>query len=55
MIDCPFKTWEDPNHVVPDTGAKGDNDPIDVIEIGSKVHTRGAVVQVGYGVVILNY
>ncbi|PAV79761.1 hypothetical protein WR25_06585 [Diploscapter pachys] len=40
------QTWEDPNHVVPETGAKGDNDPIDVIEIGSKVHKRGAVVQV---------
>jgi inorganic pyrophosphatase len=40
------QTWEDPNHVVPDTGAKGDNDPIDVIEIGSKVADRGAVLQV---------
>lgn len=40
------QTWEDPNHIVPDTGAKGDNDPIDVIEIGSKVAGRGAVLQV---------
>lgn len=40
------QTWEDPNHVDAHTGAKGDNDPIDVIEIGSKVHKRGAVVQV---------
>ncbi|CAA93107.4 Inorganic pyrophosphatase 1 [Caenorhabditis elegans] len=40
------QTWEDPNHVVPDTGAKGDNDPIDVIEVGSKVAGRGAVLQV---------
>ncbi|KAK6030270.1 inorganic diphosphatase [Ostertagia ostertagi] len=40
------QTWEDPNHTVPDTGAKGDNDPIDVIEIGSKVQGRGAVVRV---------
>ncbi|XGW31770.1 hypothetical protein V3C99_010158 [Haemonchus contortus] len=40
------QTWEDPNHTVPDTGAKGDNDPIDVIEIGSKVQGRGAVVKV---------
>ncbi|CAI2350060.1 unnamed protein product [Caenorhabditis sp. 36 PRJEB53466] len=40
------QTWEDPNHVVPDTGAKGDNDPIDVIEIGSKVAKRGSVLQV---------
>ncbi|VDL72444.1 unnamed protein product [Nippostrongylus brasiliensis] len=40
------QTWEDPNHTVPDTGAKGDNDPIDVVEIGSKVQPRGAVVPV---------
>ncbi|KJH49254.1 inorganic diphosphatase [Dictyocaulus viviparus] len=40
------QTWENPNHIVPDTGARGDNDPIDVIEIGSKVQHRGAVVQV---------
>ncbi|CAB3408999.1 unnamed protein product [Caenorhabditis bovis] len=40
------QTWEDPNHLVPDTGAKGDNDPIDVIEIGSRVATRGAVLHV---------
>ncbi|VDM53186.1 unnamed protein product [Angiostrongylus costaricensis] len=40
------QTWENPNHIVPDTGAKGDNDPIDVIEIGSKVQQRGSVVQV---------
>ncbi|CAI4225415.1 unnamed protein product [Auanema sp. JU1783] len=40
------QTWEDPEHVVPETGAKGDNDPIDVIEIGSKVQKRGAVVNV---------
>ncbi|KAK5975314.1 Inorganic pyrophosphatase, partial [Trichostrongylus colubriformis] len=40
------QTWENPNHMDPDTGAKGDNDPIDVIEIGSKVQRRGAVVKV---------
>lgn len=28
------------------TQAKGDNDPLDVCEIGDKVHERGAVVQV---------
>lgn len=28
------------------TGAKGDNDPIDVIEIGSRVAKRGEVLQV---------
>jgi len=40
------QTWENPNSVDPATGCKGDNDPIDVCEIGSKVHKRGAVVQV---------
>ena len=40
------QTWENPEHVDAATGAKGDNDPIDVIEIGSKIHKRGAVVQV---------
>jgi len=39
-------TWEDPRHKDPNTGADGDNDPIDIVEIGSKVHKRGDVVQV---------
>jgi 3'-phosphoadenosine 5'-phosphosulfate synthase len=29
------QTWEDKNHIDKNTGAKGDGDPIDVIEIGS--------------------
>jgi nucleosome-remodeling factor subunit len=40
------QTWEDPSHTDVHTGAKGDNDPIDVCEIGFKVHPRGSVVQV---------
>lgn len=40
------QTWEDPNHTDPSTKCKGDNDPIDVCEIGHKIHKRGAVVQV---------
>lgn len=40
------QTWENPNHVDSETKCKGDNDPIDVVEIGSKVHPRGAVIQV---------
>lgn len=32
-----FQTWEDPAHKDGDTGCGGDNDPIDVCEIGSKV------------------
>ncbi|KPI99608.1 Inorganic pyrophosphatase [Papilio xuthus] len=40
------QTWEDPRHVDPGTGARGDNDPIDVIEIGSRVAQRGDVLTV---------
>lgn len=29
------QTWEDPTHKDEDTGALGDGDPIDAIEIGS--------------------
>lgn len=31
------KTWEDPNHTDKDTKCCGDNDPIDVCEIGTQV------------------
>ncbi len=31
------QTWEDPHHLDPETNAKGDNDPLDVCEIGSTV------------------
>lgn len=40
------QTWEDPLHVDEKTGCKGDNDPVDVVEIGSRVYSRGAVIQV---------
>ncbi|EDW61563.2 inorganic pyrophosphatase [Drosophila virilis] len=40
------QTWENPNHIEPSTGCKGDNDPIDVIEIGYRVAKRGDVLQV---------
>ncbi|PAA92503.1 hypothetical protein BOX15_Mlig034445g1 [Macrostomum lignano] len=40
------QTWEDPGHMDERTGAKGDNDPLDVCEIGSKVHPRGSVIRV---------
>jgi len=40
------QTWEDPNHVDEHTHQKGDNDPLDVCEIGFKVHKQGAVIQV---------
>uniref|UniRef100_A0A0N5C8Q7 inorganic diphosphatase n=1 Tax=Strongyloides papillosus TaxID=174720 RepID=A0A0N5C8Q7_STREA len=48
------QTWEDPNHIDSHTNAKGDNDPIDVIEIGSKQHKAGDVVKVkALGIVAL--
>lgn len=32
------QTWEDPTFVHPDAeGCKGDNDPVDVVEIGAKI------------------
>ncbi|KAJ3362265.1 Inorganic pyrophosphatase [Allomyces javanicus] len=40
------QTWEDPNHHHPDTKAKGDNDPLDVCEIGERVGYTGQVKQV---------
>jgi nucleosome-remodeling factor subunit len=40
------QTWEDPEHTDPNTNCKGDGDPIDVCEIGTKVHPMGAVVRV---------
>merc|ERR1712038_1709053 len=40
------QTWEDPDHVDSSTNCKGDNDPVDVCEIGQTVHKRGEVVPV---------
>lgn len=40
------QTWEDPNIVTADTGYKGDNDPLDVIEIGYRQFRTGGVVPV---------
>ncbi|RVE43533.1 hypothetical protein evm_011818 [Chilo suppressalis] len=40
------QTWENPQHIDPSTQARGDNDPIDVIEIGERVAGRGDVVPV---------
>ncbi|KAK8138663.1 Inorganic pyrophosphatase [Apiospora sp. TS-2023a] len=39
-------TWEDPNAIHPETKAKGDNDPLDVCEIGELVGYVGQVKQV---------
>lgn len=40
------QTWEDINHVDPETGAKGDGDPIDVIELGEGPLPMGSIVTV---------
>ena len=40
------QTWEDPNAVHPETKAKGDNDPLDVCEIGEQVGYPGQIKQV---------
>ncbi|KAM9295174.1 inorganic pyrophosphatase 2, mitochondrial isoform 1-T1 [Morus bassanus] len=40
------QTWEDPSHTDNITGCCGDNDPIDVCEIGSKIRSSGEIVQV---------
>ncbi|CAO3673386.1 unnamed protein product [Rhizopus stolonifer] len=40
------QTWEDPNFISPYTNKRGDNDPIDVIEIGQRVGSVGQIIQV---------
>lgn len=40
------QTWEYPGHIDSSTGCKGDNDPIDVIEIGSRVAERAEILRV---------
>ncbi|KAG5886284.1 hypothetical protein JTB14_001503 [Gonioctena quinquepunctata] len=40
------QTWENPEHLDDGTGCKGDNDPIDVIEIGYRVAKRGEILNV---------
>ncbi|XP_067225587.1 inorganic pyrophosphatase 2, mitochondrial [Chanodichthys erythropterus] len=40
------QTWEDPGHRDGDTGCCGDNDPIDICDIGNKVCSRGEIIRV---------
>ncbi|CAL6425583.1 unnamed protein product [Bathycoccus prasinos] len=40
------QTWEDPQHVHPTMNVKGDNDPVDVVEIGSTQLEMGSVTPV---------
>jgi inorganic pyrophosphatase len=43
---CIPQTWEDPNEEHPELKVNGDDDPIDVVEIGSKALSMGSVVEV---------
>lgn len=43
---CLPQTWEDPNIEHPVIKCKGDNDPVDVVEIGSSVIATGVVTKV---------
>jgi len=43
---CLPQTWEDPNIEHPVVKCKGDNDPVDVVEIGSKTLAMGTVTKV---------
>lgn len=40
------QTWEDPGHVSEDTGYKGDDDPLDMVEVGCRQMTSGEVAEV---------
>uniref|UniRef100_A0A8D8Z2X6 Inorganic pyrophosphatase n=1 Tax=Cacopsylla melanoneura TaxID=428564 RepID=A0A8D8Z2X6_9HEMI len=40
------QTWENPLEADPNTGRKGDGDPIDVLEIGERIAQRGEIIQV---------
>ncbi len=40
------QTWEDPDFITPDTGAGGDNDPIDVLQINDMPCQTGEVMPV---------
>lgn len=40
------QTWEDPRYVEESTGLAGDNDPLDVVDVGKKACTPGEVYEV---------
>lgn len=43
---CMPQTWEDPEHTDDDTGCGGDNDPLDMVEVGTKMWATGDIVRV---------
>ena len=46
MHRCLPQTWENPNEKHPELGCFGDDDPIDVVEIGSSALEAGSVTPV---------
>jgi len=40
------QTWEDPKHISEETGCPGDNDPVDVIELGTRQRPLGSITRV---------
>ena len=40
------QTWEDPKHISPQTKKKGDDDPLDIIDIGTSQVPMGIVYKV---------
>lgn len=46
VLTSDTQTWEDPTYIHAETNAKGDNDPIDVIEIGQAIGKQGEIKQV---------
>jgi len=43
---CFPQTWEDPKVISEETGCPGDNDPIDVIELGTRQRPTGSITRV---------
>lgn len=43
---CLPQTWEDPHVIHPAVNCKGDNDPLDVVEIGSSILPTGTITPV---------
>jgi len=43
---CFPQTWEDPKVISDETGCPGDNDPIDVIELGTRQRPTGSITRV---------
>ena len=43
VLLCTPQTWENPHSTDQATGCKGDNDPVDVCELGSKVRPLTAI------------